>query len=208
MSSEHLQALPVEHVPLPDGAVGAAREGSLILQLAEGHVALVPCRRGDLNVPSFLLGQGFEVGRREESRGRECSRQAMTGLAPPRRTQVWGDLRNCGCRAHLRGRSPSLRPLVPSSPTLSFPAPLSSSPFSLQTFQLLVFTQSFNTPNIMEAGSIETKGMASGARMPGPDPGAATDCRGQTISLPRASISSPGTGRVPACLRRLLHTVR
>lgn len=44
VSSEHLQALPGQHVPLPDGAVSAAREGCLVLQLTEGHVALVACR--------------------------------------------------------------------------------------------------------------------------------------------------------------------
>lgn len=46
VSSEDLQTLSGVHVPLPDGVVSAACEGSFVLQLAEGHIALVPCRRG------------------------------------------------------------------------------------------------------------------------------------------------------------------
>ena len=36
----------------------------------------------------------------------------------------------------------------------------------LQTFQLLVFTQSFNEPHVIEAGRTEARGMVFGTRLP------------------------------------------
>lgn len=41
MPSVHLQTLPGPNVPPPDGAVSTAGEGGFILQLAEGHIALM-----------------------------------------------------------------------------------------------------------------------------------------------------------------------
>ena len=53
-------------------------------------------------------------------------------------------------------------------PPVNCLVPSSSSPFSLlQTFQLLVFTQSFNKPNVTEAGSTEAKGLVLRAQTPG-----------------------------------------
>lgn len=41
VASVNGQALPGHHVPLADGVVSAAREGSLVLQVAEGDVAFM-----------------------------------------------------------------------------------------------------------------------------------------------------------------------
>lgn len=181
MSSEDLQALPSAHVPLSDGAVSAACEGSLVLQLAEGHVALMPCGR------CGGWGGGLREHRawqplspfREESRAEACLRRAQDHQ--PFGGATWsGRLRSCGLPGEIQGTPLSAPPdpFVLSFPTLS---PSSSSiPLlhqSVSRLPLFVFTQWLNkaTVTVTEARSIEAQGLGLRGQRPSLGLGAAPE---------------------------------